>query len=336
MPAGTPAPERLEDRLLSFLQAQRPAARQLALHELERTSSGKSRENWVFDASWSDGETRHALPLILRRDPSDSVLRTERRVEYGVLKALEGGAVPVPRVHFLDEDGTWLGRPSLIMERIEGRCDWEVLNGARPLADRVALAHRFLALLADVHGTDWRGRGLAGVLGEPGPRPGLTELRKWEAELRRIQLEPQPELEIVIGWLRQHCAASADTVLVHGDFKPGNALLRGDDIVALLDWETAHLGDPLEDLGWMLNPTRAREHQITGHWERAQVVAEYQRLTGRTVDPAALQWWIVFANFKLAVIVLTGVRAFIEGNLDRTYLSPTWIIKSLLHTLRSH
>ncbi len=335
MPAGVAAPERLEEALLAFLQAQRPEMQNLALHGLRRTSAGKSRENWVFDACWRHDGANHRRALILRRDPSDSVLRTERRIEYGVLKALEGSAVPAPAVHFLDEGGAWLGRPSLIMERIEGQCEWEVLNSTRPLDDRLDLAGRFLALLADVHATDWQARGLDRVLGMPGPQPGLTELRQWEAELRRAQLEAFPELELAIDWLRRHCATRADTVLVHGDFKPGNALLRGQQIVALLDWETAHLGDPLEDLGWILNPTRAREHQIRGHWEQAQIIAEYERLTGRSVDPAALKWWIVFANFKLAVIVLTGVKAFVEGQLDRTYLSPTWIIRSLLRLMRN-
>ena len=334
MDAGAPAPERLEHRLLPFLQAQLPAAQDLALHDIRRTSSGKSRENWVFDASWHESGAPHRLALILRRDPTDSVLRTERRIEFGVLAALAGSALPAPRVHFLDEDGSQLGRPSLVMERIDGDCDWELLNGSAPLAERLDLAHRLLALLADVHAVDWRARGLEGVLGHPGPRPGLTELARWEAELRRVQLEPHPELEIVIDWLRRHCAPRADTVLVHGDFKPGNILLRNNRIVALLDWETAHLGDPLEDLGWMLNPTRAREHQIAGHWERAQVVAQYQRLTGRSVDPDALHWWIVFANFKLAVIVLTGVKAYLDGGLDQAYLGPTWIIRTLMRTLR--
>ena len=59
-----------------------------------------------------------------------------------------------------------------------------------------------------------------------------------------------------------------------------------------------------------------------------------QRLTGRSVDPDALHWWIVFANFKLAVIVLTGVKAYLDGGLDQAYLGPTWIIRTLMRTLR--
>jgi len=326
--------ESLEPRLRAFLAASLPHARGLRIDGLTRTSSGKSRENWTFDAGWSEPGGERRLALILRRDPVGSLLRTRRRPEFDVLAALHGSGVPVPRAHFLDADGAALGRPSLVMERVDGDCEWEVLNGTAPLARRLELARGFVALLAAVQAADWRALGLAATLGEPSPDAGLAELAKWSALLREVQLEPLPELEIVAAWLRERARPADALVLVHGDFKPGNALLRDGRVAALLDWETAHLGDPLEDLGWVLNPTRAREHQIAGHWERAQIVAEFERVTGRRVDPAALDWWIAFSNFKAAVILLTGVREFVEGRLDQAYLAPTWVFKTLLETVR--
>jgi aminoglycoside phosphotransferase (APT) family kinase protein len=111
-------------------------------------------------------------------------------------------------------------------------------------------------------------------------------------------------------------------VLVHGDFKPGNALVRGDHLAVVLDWETAHLGDPLEDLGWITNPVRQREHQILGSWERAQIVERWSAQTGFTVDDTALRWWNAFANFKLSVIGFTGVAEYIDQHMDRPYNAP--------------
>lgn len=324
----------LHERLHAFLAARMPGAEPIELVGLHRTSAGQSRENWIFDLRAGGPGAAAVQPLILRRDPLGSLLKTDRRTEFAVLSALAGSGIPLPAARQLDEDGAALGRPSLIMDRVDGECDWQVLNGAQPLDERLALARRFLALLVDVQRVDWHGRGLDRVLGLPQPNPGLAELQRWESELRHAQLEPFPELELVIGWLRAHYVPTDERVLVHGDFKPGNALLRDGRIVALLDWETVHIGDPLEDLGWILNPTRSREHQIVGHWQRPQIVAEYERLTGRRVDPAALQWWVVFANFKLAVILVTGVREFVEGRLDRIHQAPTWILKSLLQSIR--
>ena len=112
-------------------------------------------------------------------------------------------------------------------------------------------------------------------------------IAEWRAYLERQQLEPQPELVEVLCWLERHAPTAQATVLVHGDWKPGNWLIDGDDIVVVLDWETAHLGDPLEDVGWVTNPLRHREHLIPGAWERADLFAAYeaiptyQRILGR-------------------------------------------------------
>ena len=138
-------------RLRRFAESQLPGVDDLQIDDLRRTSAGFSRENWVFDASWTggDGVAVHE-PLIMRRDPVGSVLDTDRRQEFAVLQALEGTAVPAPRVRWLDPDGDALGRPSVVMVREEGNCDWFVLSGDRSLDDRVAIAHRFLDLLATI------------------------------------------------------------------------------------------------------------------------------------------------------------------------------------------
>jgi aminoglycoside phosphotransferase (APT) family kinase protein len=111
-------------------------------------------------------------------------------------------------------------------------------------------------------------------------------------------------------------------VLVHGDFKPGNALMRGREVGVVLDWETAHLGDPLEDLGWVTNPLRRREHQIPGAWTATELLSRYEARTGLAAADEALRWWQVLANFKLAVIGLTGVAAFVDGRYDRAHQVP--------------
>jgi aminoglycoside phosphotransferase (APT) family kinase protein len=270
----------------------------------------------------------------MRRDPIGSVLVTDRREEFAVLRALEGTPVPAPRARFLDADGAFLERPAVVMERVAGDCDWFVVNGDRPLDVRRAFASRALELLAAIHAVDWRAAGLGPVLGEPPPGTGAASaaIDHWETELRRQQLEPFPELEVVIGWLRAHEPVAQTTALVHGDFKPGNMLLRtgaGDapvEIVAMLDWETAHLGDPIEDIGWITNPLRHREHQIPGEWERADIMRRYEELTGLTVADADVRFWNVLANFKLAVIVLTGVRSFVEGRGDRVFGAPNSLV----------
>jgi aminoglycoside phosphotransferase (APT) family kinase protein len=113
--------------------------------------------------------------------------------------------------------------------------------------------------------------------------------------------------------------------LVHGDFKPGNVLMQGDEVTLVLDWETAHLGDPLEDIGWVTNPLRASEHRIPGVWEPADLIERWSARTGLVADPAAVRWWNVLANFKQAMTVLTGKHAFADGRFDRILHEPVAI-----------
>jgi aminoglycoside phosphotransferase (APT) family kinase protein len=333
--SGNSASNEVAARLERFIKARVPAAAGFKLDCLARTSGGLSRENWVFRASWRDPAGMHDLPLIMRRDPAGGLLVTARSQEFAVLKALESTPVAAPPVLWMDEDGSALGSPSLIMRRVEGECDWFVLNSDRPEAVRLALARGFLELLVQIQEVDWQGLGLDATLGHPGPDAAGAELDRWEAELRRVALEPVPELEIVLRWLRERARPTRRTVLVHGDFKPGNALVDSDRISAMLDWETAHLGDPLEDLGWITNPVRAKEHQIAGRWERADIVAAYSAATGHSVSEQELTWWNVFSCWKLAIIVLTGVHAFVDGTFDRVHQSPTWLIRVMLRMIAS-
>ena len=138
------------------------------------------------------------------------------------------------------------------------------------------------------------------------------------------------ELELIFGWLRAHAPAAEITALVHGDFKPGNVLLTGDTVSLVLDWETVHLGDPVEDLGWVSNPLRAREHRIEGAWEPSDLFARWSCRTGLAAAPDAVRWWNVLANLKLCVIVLTGTKAFVEGRFDRVHQPPVTLYRVLL------
>jgi aminoglycoside phosphotransferase (APT) family kinase protein len=217
-----------------------------------------------------------------------------------------------------------------VMDLAPGTCDSFALNGDGPVDARLRLARQIYSLLARIHLVDWRSLGLGDVLEDPGPAAALRAVDHWEFELRRVQLEPEPELAVVMAWLRANAPISPSTVLVHGDFKPGNVLLEGDEVTVVLDWETVHLGDPHEDLGWVTNPLRAGEHRIPDVWEPEHLLSYWSEQTGLDVDDRAVHWWNVLANLKLAVIVLTGNHAFVDHRLDRYYQMPVTLYGLLL------
>jgi aminoglycoside phosphotransferase (APT) family kinase protein len=330
-----PSVQQVVEGLKNLIRSEISSAHDIAFERLTRSAGGLSRENWSLDASWTDDHGTHAYALMLMRDAAGTLLNTERTREFDVLKALQGTAVVAPVVHWIDTEGQFLGAPSVVMQRMPGSCDYMVLNGSRPLEERFTLAKAFLELLVNIHAVDWRAKGLGERLGVPKDSPSVTELRHWETEYLRARLEPHPEMDYVLAWLKRGAPQPEAIVLVHGDFKPGNALVEGMTITAKLDWETAHLGDPLEDLGWITNPVRKSEHQIAGHWERQQIVHAYRQLTGREAREADLTWWNVFSCWKLAVIQLTAVNEFVAGRYNRVFQTPTWLFRPMFQMMSS-
>lgn len=321
----------VEQLLSCFLSARHPAE-SVRVDGLARVSSGRSRENWLFDAvtTGPDGDERPE-PLIVRRDPLGGLLETDRATEFAVLQALAGTDVPTPVARWLDATGEELGRPSLVMRRAPGECDYFVVNGDLPLAARVDLAERFCDLLASVHAVDWRACGLGELFDDPGVDAARHEVDAWEAgscaatsaSLCPSWPWPPPGCGSAPPARPARCSSTATS-------SRATCCWPGGEPTALLDWELAHLGDPMEDLGWVTQPLRQDEHLIPGAWERADLFARYRAATGRDVDEAGVAWWNVFACYKTAVMQVSGLRAFLEGRSPELYRPTHAVLAALL------
>jgi aminoglycoside phosphotransferase (APT) family kinase protein len=311
--------ERLAVTLTSFL-IDVSGDEAVKVRGLHRAGEGSSRENWAFDADWSIGSPWPAR-LLLRRDPTGGVVETSRRTEFDLLSVLAPTGLPVPTVLWMDESGERLGRPAMVVGRHPGRAHRGVLGPADPLAlgaDRARLAVDMCDLLADLHAVDLRATGADSVLVRPAGSAAASELRYWTAELDREELEPHPALRLVGRWLRDHIpAAAGPSVLVHGDFRPGNVLVDNGRIGHLLDWELARIGDRHDDLGWYCTDMYRSEHFIPGVWEQDDFLRRYAERSGRAVDREAVRYWAVMAGFRLAVMGLAGVSSFVDGRSNR-------------------
>ena len=325
--------EAIRSQLENFIAEQLGPDSAPRVGAVEPVSTGRSRENWLFELSWSDSTGEHTESLIARRDPDGGLIETDRATEFAILQALEGSGVPSPPARWLDADGAALGKPSLVMARLGGTCDYYLINGERPESERVDIAQRFCDLLAAVHQVDWRRAGFEQFLTDPGVDAASHELRYWQSVLERDRLESYPELALASRWLEQKAPPSPRTVLVHADFKAGNILLDDrDQITGLLDWELTHLGDPHEDLGWITQPLRRREHLIDDAWEPEHLFTRYESVTGHPVNRESVHWWNVFSTYKTAVMQVSGLRSFVEGRSDELYQPSAAVLVELLDT----
>lgn len=305
----------LAQRLSRYLQHRLGLSQPPEIMGVQQVAGGASRETWMFDAVWRDGDGEQRRELIVRRDPVAGLLDSDRDLEFAVYQAVQNTPVPVPPVYWLERDPQWLDRPFFIMGRMPGVANppQMVVGGAFGPPERIG--EQMARILAALHAIDWRARGLES-LGPPGVTEcALREVDRWHATYCQDALEPRPALDAAFRWLRAHPPVASRVVLVHGDYRTGNYLVTEDGVIrAMLDWELAHLGDPMEDLGWtcMRFWRWAGDDRVGGVLLREQFFRLYEEAGGAPVDLKAVHYWEVFGNVKMAIICITGARSYAE------------------------
>jgi aminoglycoside phosphotransferase (APT) family kinase protein len=254
---------------------------------LERVSGGASQELWAFDVEAPDG--RRAF--ILRRNPGGAVKRESAagmETEARLIRLAEQAGAPVPPVVYVctPEDGLGSG---FVMARVEGE----------------TLARR---LLRDPGYAPARSR-LAGALGAAAARIHSIDPER-ASPLRRVTVQSsldslwaiyrangmrRPVVEWALRWLEAHRPSEDPPPrVVHGDLRTGNVIVGPEGLRAVLDWEVVHLGDPMEDLGWIC-VTSWRFGEIDrpagGFGSRDALFAGYEAAGGGSVDAARVRFW---------------------------------------------
>jgi aminoglycoside phosphotransferase (APT) family kinase protein len=128
--------------------------------------------------------------------------------------------------------------------------------------------------------------------------------------------EPHPAIEYGLLWVRERLPQARETTFCHGDFRVGNLAVDGSGLVSVLDWEFAHVGDPVEDVAWPLVRAwrfGADERRLGGVGDVKPYLARYRELTGRDVSTAELDVWEVLGNVKWAIGCLTQCRRHLNG-----------------------
>lgn len=320
--------DQLTQGLQAFFQHHHPQASAIEVVNLVRVPGGGSRETWSFDFRWVEDGAPKQLASILQRSPDGGLLDTDREQEYYTLKALHGTGLAVPRVLWLDSDGTWLQRPSFLMERAPGRVGGRFLLDPEMDAVRPKLARQFVELAARLHMIDWRSLDLRFPDVPTRETAAAHQIRHWEETLDAKEMEPHPVLREAFSWLKRNQPTAQRLSIIHSDFKFENILFDSDRITALLDWEMVHVGDPTEDLAWTFR-WYAMTSSVLPFDEYLRL---YRELTGFEVDQEALKFYQVFTNVKAAIILLTGARAFVDGH-TRSNPRPSGFVTMAIETI---
>lgn len=284
-----------------------------ALTHLRRLSGGASQETWSFDAATSDGTEG----LILRRTPggrprgagSNALLLP---IEALLIERAAVAGVAVPKIIRVLKEDDCLGE-GYVMSRLEGETiPQRILRDDAYAGVREKLAYQCGEALARIHKIDTSGvEGLS-------VSPIEGELEKYFAIYDGFG-DPHPVFELAFRWLRDNMPKKVEPALVHGDFRHGNLMIGVDGLRAVLDWELAHIGDPMEDLGWIcVNSWRFGhpEKPVGGFGSYEDLFSGYES-AGGVVDRNRVRYWEVLGTLKWGVMCLIMVSAF-RGGMDRT------------------
>jgi aminoglycoside phosphotransferase (APT) family kinase protein len=276
--------------------------------------------------------TRADQRWVLRRPPAGPLLPSAHDVlrEYRFISALHGHA-RVPRPVLACEDDSIIGAPFYLMERVDGAVardrippQYDTPGGRRRMAEEMVDA------LVELHAVDWQAVGLRGRPSGYLQRQLDLWTRQWE--LTRPHTRDLPGIDEVLRWLGASVPESAETTVVHGDYKLDNVIFAGDEprLAAIFDWEMATVGDPLADLGWFLaywgdpaDPAVEKDGRVlatdlsrhltqNGFPDRAELARRYADRSGRSIGD--LKFYLVLSAAKLCIILEGLYRRFLEGS----------------------
>ncbi len=274
-----------------------------------RLSGGASQETWSFDIVHPNGN----IGAILRRAPAGYGASPGRAAgldaEARLMQLAHDAGLPSPRVMHVLTPQDELGA-GFIMARVEGETiARKILRDAQFAEARPILSRQL-------------GKGIAGIHGLPASKLPKLRLMTSTKEIADLDREyrsfgwPRPVFELALRWLRDRDPGpSVEMTLVHGDFRHGNLIIGPDGVRAVLDWELAHTGDPMEDLGWIcVNSWRFGEidKPVGGFGSREELFAGYEA-AGHRVDPARVMFWEVMGTLRWGVMCCGMMQRFRLG-----------------------
>lgn len=278
-----------------------------AIENLEQLTGGAAAQTWAFTACTVS--ENHELILRLGRDQQQFGAALSKRLEADLIRAAKKSGVLAPEVLIVLADGGAFGE-GFVMRRVAGEAlPQRILRETRYAGARAGLAEQCAFNLSAIH---------AIALDAVPALPRLHALKQLEL-YRDVYLGypfRSPVFEFAFRWLERHAHLERPSAVVHGDFRNGNLLIDEGGITAVLDWELAHIGDPMEDLGWLcVNSWRfgQRDLPVGGFGQRTELYTAYAQASGNTVNADIVHYWEVFGTLKWGVICLYQADAHMSG-----------------------
>ena len=283
-------------RIEDYLRQRNPRGRDLLVKKIDAPLGGYSKDTLIVHLAGAD---RPADAVVLRCDSPFSPLEGSAADELEVLRAVHAAGIPVAEALWCERDASVLGRAFLVSRLVSGQ---PVMNYRQEPTAEIGrdVAEKFVQLLADIHSIDLpRVASFRGAVERPMAAQVSSMLDAFEAQWNRHCERQSAIVTAAFAWMRGNLPRS-DSVgrIVHGDATFRNLMLDDGRVTALLDWETWHIGDPVEDLAYCRD--EIERYLSTSQWQ-----ALYASKVGRPVDQDRLRYWSLWKWLRGSVTSVT-------------------------------
>ncbi len=276
---------------------------------LEPLTGGASKEIWKFEIS----NAKQSTKMILRRGsgiegPLAIKTADEARIQKEVIKV----GAPVPKILAVSKNEEELG-DSYIMHFVEGESiARKILRDKEYKKALPILAYQCGEAIAKIHNVDINNFSFLPK------KPAKDQLEDLYSTYQSFE-QPSPVFEYAYLWLKEQDFGNFQKSLVHGDFRLGNIIVNADGLQSIIDWELAHIGNPLQDLGWVCgNSWRFGKNDkvVGGFGELEDLLEGYNSVSKLKVNKEMVKCWQVFGTFRWGVICLIQAYAHLNGTIN--------------------
>ena len=296
-----------EAALANFLSVQLGVI--VGVREVRRITVGHSRAMYRVEV---DNEARFVV-----RMEQGGVFGTSSGEEFDVMRQLSSIGYPVATVRWYEPTGSVLGQPFFVMDYLDAADgpDAEVV-GAATSADFVRRLHELHSLPIDKLTSSFD------VVPTTPSDATHSQIDRWARIYRAGSDTLIPLLEEGAAWLHLNAPPLEHLAVVHGDAGPGNFVHANERVIAITDWEFAHLGDPREDWSFCLTMRGVRTHS------RSEWIDLFRRVAGIEMSDDQWHYWEAFNLFKGACANRTCLSVFEHGSNTAPNMA---IIGTMLH-----
>jgi aminoglycoside phosphotransferase (APT) family kinase protein len=310
--------QEFRERLEKFLTEKTGTSSQIT--KMIPLAGGASRDSRIIEAIIDGIPYKLVLRLDLPTTMNQSAL--SRAQEYHLMRTAYQAGVKVAQVRWLcdesegDDLKAYLGQPFFLMDFVEGiSIGRKVITMPELTHARSVLPEQMAEQLALIHTIDPDKNGLNFLPVPRDPNPIQEAITNTYEVLDRLGVHI-PAVEFALRWCQQHQPSVERVTFLHGDFRIGNLLVDSNGLASVIDWEFAHIGDPVEEIGYlcMRDWRFGNDHlRAGGLCDRERLITAYEHFSGHSVNRQTADWWEIIGNIRWGVICLAQAERHLSG-----------------------